>query len=214
MDLPKQPGCSFDYIWGLVDKNKSMLGAAGIGPEMVIAIFWEETLFNNIFQTTPGTAVGFGQTEPGEFYRFNADNINSRDKQIANIARTAQSKGYAVAGLPRVIRPPGKSPYSSGPLTDVQSVQVALAVIRDLSERKMSADGILKGYAGVGFKGEQGARLARPGGREAIIQGWRSCENQLQKAVPAKDRAGILQALKEARAFNQDDAFGKILFPN
>jgi hypothetical protein len=214
MAIPKQPGCTFDYIWGLVDKNKSMLSGAGISPELVLGIFWEETLFNNVFQTPPGTGVGYGQTEPAEFYRFNANNLKNGNKEIAARAQKALDHGYAVFGLPPVMHLPNRRPFSSAPLTDMQSVQIALAMIRDLRESGMSAGGILNAYAGVGFQGEQAAHLARPGGRQGIIKGWRNCEGQLKAAIPAKNRKGILQALKEAREFKQDEAFAKILFAN
>jgi hypothetical protein len=213
MAVPTKPSCSFDYIWGLIQKNKNILTTTGISPGVVIAIFWEETLFNNIFQTAPGTAVGYGQTEPAEFYRFNANNLNSRNKAFADLAKNAQAKGYLVSGLPRVIYNPDGRVTCGGALSDDQSVQVALAMIRDLRERGKDPQTILNSYAGVGFKGEQAAHLARPGGREAIIQGWRDCETKLEKAVPADDHDGILQALKLARPFNQDDVFRAALFP-
>jgi hypothetical protein len=213
MGIPRKPGCSFDDIWGLVQQNKSMLVTTGISPELVMGIFWEETLFNNVFQTAPGTAVGYGQVEPAEFYRFNFNNVNGRDKSFADMARNAQAKGYAVFGLPRVIYNPDKRVTCAGPLTDEQSVQVALAMIRDLHERGKGPHTILDGYAGVGFKGEQAAHLARPGGREAIIRGWQDCETRLQAAIPDDDRDGIMQALKQARPFKQDDEFRALLFP-
>ena len=211
--VPRKPGCPFDDIWGLVQQNKSMLVTTGISPELVIGIFWEETLFNNVFQTAPGTAVGYGQVEPAEFYRFNFNNVNSRDKSFADLARNAQAKGYAVFGLPRVIYNPGNRVTCGGPLTDEQSVQVALAMIRDLRERGKGPHTILNGYAGIGFKGEQAAHLARPGGREAIIRDWHECETRLQAAIPADDQDGIMQALKQARPFKQDDEFRAFLFP-
>jgi hypothetical protein len=36
----------------------------------LIGIFWEESLFNNVFQGGGGTGVGFGQVEPAEFWRL------------------------------------------------------------------------------------------------------------------------------------------------
>lgn len=212
--MDRKPGCSFAYIWGLIQKNKSMLDTTGISAELVVGIFWEETLFNNINQTGAGTAKGYGQTEPAEFYRFNANNLNSRNKAFADMAKNAQKKGYAVYGLPQVVYLPDKKVVCPGELTDEQGVQVSLAMIRDLRERGKSPQTILDGYAGVGFKGEQAAHLARPGGREAIIKGWRECEAKLAKAVPAGDKDGIMSGLKIARSFNQDEEFRKILFPS
>ncbi len=216
MGIPRKPGCSFAYIWGLIKKNENMILPTGITPELVVAIFWEETFFNNVFQTD-GTAIGYGQAEPFEFYRFNANNINGRNKQFADMARIAQAKGYAVFNLPPIIYfkdSKGNSrAKSSAPLSDDQAVQVSLALIRDMRERGKGAHSILDGYAGVGFQGEQAAHLARPGGREAIIQDWHECEKRLKAAILANDADGIMAALKFARPFNQDDEFRRILFP-
>lgn len=213
MGTSRKPGCTFDYIWGLIKRNENMIHPTGISPELIVAIFWEETFFNNIFQIGAGTAVGYGQTEPAEFYRFNTNNLKGHNKAFADLARKAQSKGYAVNNLPRVIYNPDGRVTCGGQLTDEQSVQVALAMIRDLYERGKDPHTILNGYAGVGFKGEQAAHLARPGGREAIIQGWHECEKRLKEAIPANDADGIMAALKFARPFNQDDEFRAVLFP-
>jgi hypothetical protein len=214
MDVPRKPGCTFGYIWGLIQKNKNILNTTGISPELVTGIFWEETLFNNVNQTGAGTAKGYGQVEPAEFYRFNANNLSSRNKAFAELAHKAESKGYLVHGLPRVIYLPDGKVLCPGPMDDEVSVQAALAVIRDLRERGKDPHTILNGYAGVGFRGEQAAHLARPGGREGIIQGWRDCEARLASSIPTGDADGIMGALKMARPFNQDEEFRKLLFPS
>ena len=66
------PGKSYEYMVGLLNQNAGVLGPTPLSIETMLSIFWEETFFNNILQTGAGHAVGFGQTEPAEFYRFDA----------------------------------------------------------------------------------------------------------------------------------------------
>ncbi|MEZ5427754.1 MAG: hypothetical protein R2747_15905 [Pyrinomonadaceae bacterium] len=194
----KLPGRSFAYMANLLNLNFQVLGPTPVGTELMLAIFWEETFFNNILQTGSGNAVGFGQTEPYEFYRFDAN---------GKLSQLAAAKGYLVQNLP-----PRNGKKLLGTLDDYTSVRVACAMVRDLFERGVrSKRSILNAYGGVGFKGPQPEHLAKEGGREAIIQGMLNCEDALKNATGQDD---VINALKKARDFNQDDEFRKILFPN
>jgi hypothetical protein len=68
---------SFSRIWelvdGLINRNfpqelktyKSAFSDDLISAELLVSIFWEETLFQNIGQDPTGPAMGFGQVEEG-----------------------------------------------------------------------------------------------------------------------------------------------------
>jgi hypothetical protein len=147
------PGKSFAYMVELLNQNASILTPTPFTNETMLSIFWEETFFNNILQTGAGNAVGFGQTEPAEFYRFDAN---------GSLSQMAKAKGYLVYNLPR-----RNGKVLLGTLDDLTAVRVACAFIRDLFERGVkSKQAILNAYAGVGFKGVQPAHLAKAGGRE------------------------------------------------
>lgn len=209
--MPAKPGCSFEYIWGLVQKNNGIIAPTAFTPELMIAIFWEESLFNNTAQVGSGTAVGYGQVEPAEFYRFNAKNLQSPSAAMRGMAEEAQRKGYLVHNLPPVSKAGGQT-MLNGALSDEQAVQVAMALVRDMHERKRSRNGILQGYAGVGFQGDQPARL-QGNGRQEIINGWLRCEAKLLSCSKS-DADVVMVALREAKSFNQWDEFRSILFPN
>lgn len=182
---------------GLLNQNVTVIQPTPITSFTLLAVFWEETLFNNISQTESGSAVGFGQTEPAEFWRFDAS---------SSTGAFAKQKGYAVEGLPK-----RNGRQLLGTLNDYQSVRVACGFVRDLFERgKKTKRSILNAYAGVGFTGEQPARLAAPGAREAVVQQFLDCEIALMKAQSIDD---VMNALQIARAFNQVAEFRKILFP-
>lgn len=206
--MKKKPGCSFQYLWDLIVKNQSIIAPTPISCELIAAIFWEETLFNNIMQVESGSAVGFGQSEPAEFYKISSRGLTSKVPLIKKYAEDAQQKGFLVYGLP-----PVNGRYASGPLSDEQAVQAPMALIRVLFEQGKSKMGILGAYAGVGFVGEQPEHL-KGTGRQKIIQDWLRCEAKLTGAVQARDSWAIFHALKEARGFNQDETFWSILFPN
>lgn len=181
----------------LLNQNATILTPTPLTNETMLSIFWEETFFNNILQTGAGNAVGFGQTEPAEFYRFDAN---------GSLSQLAKAKGYLVYNLPR-----RNGKVLLGTLDDYTAVRVACGFIRDLFERGVkSKQAILNAYAGVGFQGAQPDRLAKAGGRESIIQGMLNCESALKTATEPDE---IMNALKLAREFNQDDEFRQILFP-
>ncbi len=197
MAVGNLPGKSFAYMGGLIDQNASVFARTPFTKELFLSIFWEETFYNNIAQTGAGHAVGFGQVEPAEFYRFDAN---------GSLSGAAQAGGYLVENLPRRN---GKALL--GTLDDYTAVRVSCALVRDMYERGIkSKQSLLNAYGGVGFKGPQAAHLAKPGGREAILQGMLDCERALKAATGPAD---VMSALKLAREFNQDDDFKNILFP-
>lgn len=191
------PGKSYAYMVDLLNQNASVIAPTPLTNETMLSIFWEETFFNNILQTGAGHAVGFGQVEPAEFYRFDAN---------GSLSQLAKTKGYLVYNLPR-----RNGKVLLGTLDDYTAVRVACGMVRDLYERGVkSKHAIMNAYGGVGFKGTQPAHLAKTGGREAIIQGMLDCEDALLKATNDNER---MDALKKARAFDQDDQFRQVLFP-
>jgi len=182
---------------GLLNQNADVIAPTPLVNETMLSIFWEETFFNNILQTGAGHAVGFGQTEPAEFYRFDAN---------GSLSQLAKKNGYLVYNLPR-----RNGKVLLGMLDDYTAVRVACAMVRDLFERGVkSKRAILNAYGGVGFKGTQPDHLAKAGGREGIIQGMLDCESALLAATTTNEK---MAALKKARDFNQDDDFRRILFP-
>lgn len=199
------PGRSYAYMSHLVSMNFQIWTPTPISRELLLAIFWEETLFNNIFQTGSGTAVGFGQTEPQEFFRFDPNHPDSG---------FAKKFNYLMPELPpRVPTSPGsKRVKITTALDDFTSVKVACAFVRDLFERGVkSKQSILNAYAGVGFTGPQPAHL-QGNGRSRIVQGWLECERLLQQTQP-HETAKILAALQKAKPFPNTPAFTNVLFP-
>ncbi len=78
----KQPGYSFEAMAKLVFDNNWQLYDV-FSDELLLAIFWEETQFNNIPQVK-GTAVGFGQLEPAELWTLKKYGISTNAKNILN----------------------------------------------------------------------------------------------------------------------------------
>jgi hypothetical protein len=164
--------------------------------------------------------VGFGRTDAGEFHRFDPNDAGSQK---------AQAGGYLVYNLPpttalRALIPGGSRRATiHAPLNDYTAVRVACALVRDLYERGIrSKHHILRAYDGVGFEDPQPAHLARPGGREAAIQGWLHCEEALLAARPEMEPKTVLAALEKAKPFQlgspaerqqQQARFLKRLFP-
>jgi hypothetical protein len=99
-------------MYRLIVINRIQMFKDVFTPELILGICWEETFFNNVKQTV-GTAVGFGQTEPSNFWI-----LESAD---------ARANGYFVSGLPRrQTLKKGKDEITIllGSLSDEQSVQV------------------------------------------------------------------------------------------
>ena len=78
----KTPGYSYPDMAKLVFDSNWQLYHVFPG-ELLLAIFWEETLFNNIPQPN-GTAVGFGQVEPAELWKLKKYGITTNAKSVLN----------------------------------------------------------------------------------------------------------------------------------
>jgi hypothetical protein len=194
---------SYEDMYELICSAKPPV-AKMFSNELLIAIFWEESLFNNIEQTGGGTAWGFGQVEPAEMYRCED--------------QTATDRGYGVAGLPKPVKM-GKVTRLGGKLTPEQSVQVAIGVLCSIHFSKNgNREAALRAYGGVGYTGtDVPARLIVPGSREAIIQGWKQCEAHLQNrplSYGSDFPTYVKEGLNKARPFNLNDPhIDDILFP-
>ncbi|WP_299472558.1 peptidoglycan-binding domain-containing protein [uncultured Roseibium sp.] len=193
--MPKLPGKSYDEMKALIAANH------GIGYvfswELMLAICWEESLFNNEEQEGAGTAWGFGQVEPSEYYKFETEQ--------------AKTHGYYVANLPPRMKV-GNRTKLMGTLTDNQSVQVVSAALRHnyISRNKGKMDA-LYAYGGVYYKGPSPLTVLE---RLAIIEGWLDCEKHLQFFHQGYDPDEIIKGLHMARNFKKVEAlFRPILFP-
>ena len=175
--------------------------ASMFSAELLIAIFWEESMFNNIPQEG-GTAWGFGQCEPAEYWTLNP-----------KLNPAAVKFGYAVPGLPHVV-----NKRLQGQLTPEQSVKVAAGALCHVYYNvKQSQKTALYAYAGVGYQGTDVAdRLKKRGARQAIVADWQACEAYLQGTQPAGSDypAFIKSGLRLAKPFKVDDPdFHRRLFP-
>lgn len=224
----KLPGMSYEDMYELIYASKPA-AAKMFSVELLIAIFWEESLFNNIEQEG-GTAWGFGQCEPAEYYKLERP-------RTANDGRTNSpaEHGYLVEGLPARAKI-GKRTRLMGSLTPEQAVQVSAGLLcHYYYTKKPTVLGALYAYAGVGYGGDDvPKRLATPGTREAIVQGWLDAEAHLQRRwIPPKpDKKSkkpptldlpdfdsdyptfVKKGLRKARPFDlKDKAFDDRLFP-
>ncbi|MFA5122630.1 hypothetical protein [Zavarzinia sp.] len=191
--------------------------AAGLA--LLLSIFWEESLFNNIAQTGSGTAVGFGQVEPAEMYKFDAANVDSADAGMREAVKSAQMNGYLVYNLPKRVKN-GNQTILQGRLTDFDAAIVSAAALRHVYEVKgRRAQTALEAYAGIGFTGGQvPAHLATDADRRAIIDGWLACAKDLYEQGLTDEKASpdaVMGALNKARAFNDvlRASYRPILFP-
>lgn len=191
------------------------------GPEaglaLLLSIFWEESLFNNVRQTTSGTAVGFGQVEPAEMYNFDAANLTSADAGMREAVKSAAANNYLIYNLPKRVKN-GSQTNLSSPLSDITSATVAAASLRHVFETKgRNVQSALDAYAGIGFKGQVPAHLANDKDRRAVIDGWLACARDLfeQGLVVDKPPADpVLNALNKSRPFSDMRAAVRpILFP-
>ena len=97
---------AFTQMWNLIQNNYSTYFGkyrTVFTPELMAAIFWEETLFDNTSQTGGGPAVGFGQVEKPEIPKINAwfGTTFNRDGSdvLQNEAQGVQLAGLALARL-------------------------------------------------------------------------------------------------------------------
>ncbi len=84
---PRLPAFSFRQMENLVFNYNWELPAI-FSDALLMAIFWEETQFNNMHQEH-GTAVGLGQVEPAELWVLKKYGMSTNAKNILNSASHA-----------------------------------------------------------------------------------------------------------------------------
>ncbi len=194
MAAPARPGKSFTEMLDLILRHQRRPNDP-FSPQLLMAIFWEESLFTNRKQQKKGSAIGFGQAEPAELPKLTT--------------QQARDHGYEVPGVSRATRS----------LSDELAVTVPSSLLLHMfhSSKAPTREGkvrsALNGYAGVEFQGP--SALTRED-RLRIIANWRKCEEKL-KALPfsvyaianyagnlveLEDR--YLDALALARAFHRE----------
>jgi hypothetical protein len=194
-----EPGRTFFYMWSLVGAFQSILAPTPVDREIVIAIMWEETFYNNQPQRKRGTGQGFGQVEPSNFVNFDADSPTRPQYRtsayLREQSRKARDNGYAVAKLPDVTDGRAATPVTN----DTMGVKIVCAQIRHLFESKSS---ILLAYAGYFYVPE-----AEKPDRVAIVNRWKACADALRALklsgvddVYANQNA-IANALGQAKGF-------------
>jgi hypothetical protein len=215
MALPKSPGKSYIDMYSLITYKRIHLLEDVFTDELIVGICWEETYFNNIKQDK-GTAMGFGQVEPSDFWSLKTED--------------AQRNGYFVPDLPEARKLGPGIIVSERPLTDEQSVQVVSATLcHRFFALSAHPQAVLESYAGLPFSRKlakqvkdklitpEDAKKIDPLGPEERLQkikGWQACEKILLDLPNGGDpRPQIRAALKAARTYPDGEAWDKILFP-
>jgi len=99
--LPQLPGKTFGAMKRLVSLYNVATAKHIITDGLLLAIFWEETLFNNVFQTD-GTAVGFGQVEPSYFWAIDRYKIGLPPVRWASTIKMVERWDVAASARVRV----------------------------------------------------------------------------------------------------------------
>jgi hypothetical protein len=135
----------FSEMWNLIDRNyrESDFGSR----ELLIGIFWEETMFQNRKQLH-GPAVGFGQIEPATIERLNT---------WAN-----QKKWFN----PTLVL-----------ISDDASVRVTIEVLNMLASKLSTSRAVLDGYAGTFHRPKNGTKVTQWLACESILQNAGDLEN-------------------------------------
>jgi len=92
---------SFVHMWQLIHQNYGTYFGkykSVFTPELMTAIFWEETLFENRTQFKGGPAVGFGQVERPEIKKIN-HRFNTTFNEDGSDALTSEPQSVQLAGL-------------------------------------------------------------------------------------------------------------------
>jgi hypothetical protein len=159
-----------------------------VSPELLLAIFWEESKFSNVPQKGGGPAVGYGQVEKQTLWLINQ--FFSTELMIPmnwNAAEVLGSDEKAVRVSPRAIHMLRWKDLKTGKRRTSPDTQ----------------DAALKRYGGVG---EANAGLSTST-QLGIIAGWKACERKLREmAGNYTDGRRLREALSLARASN-DAAF-------
>jgi hypothetical protein len=200
---PKLPGKSFADMYELTFLGNRY--KEDFSDHLLLAIFWEETCFNNVAQTGKGTAVGFGQVEPSEFWKLKPYGLGlpATKKVVVTENNQQFTKTYATA-----------------PLSDAQAILATSCTLHCLRQHFRSREAVCGAYAGLSYA--KSNKLASPSYEErlAIIQNWKNCESQLAGIKPfqtysADDQEQIMKALNTARGFSTvKEQFRPVLFPS
>jgi hypothetical protein len=187
------PGRDMTYMDCLV-QNHNATTAMCCTHELVLAICWEEGLFNNGSQVG-GSAIGFGQTEPAELQRV-------KNKGAISVDIDAIRRGDDDEGMEAIC-------------------QLLDYYISSYGGLRATA---LRAYAGYGYTGFDRKQFPTTDdwhkNRQGIINGWEKCEAALQ-AIPAYElnATATMAALAKARPFipaaksGDGRAYQKVLFP-
>jgi len=177
------PSLSFVKMFDLIYTYN--FAKATFSDRLLIGIFWEESMFNNVLQTGGGTGTGFGQVEPAEFHRMTEFGL-----------------------LPPPIEKVGGRTRAARALSDKESVQSTAALLGSMFKRLSgSRTSALRGYAGYQWA-LTNPGIAKPTAtqRLGIIAGWEACEQKLRDIYPFRkpekaEQDVILDGLNKARPF-------------
>lgn len=148
-------------------------------PELVLAICWEETHWQNIPQYGGGPAVGYGQLERGGRYKANqyeCGNYNSYSE--GRFTRTAILSSAEIS---------------------IQAVGYCLAGLYNHPQLSHTRDGALNAYAGVQHRPEN----------KPIPGRWVKCADALRACLTSgwmSSPIAVEDALREARNFPRSGA--------
>lgn len=208
--IPKLPGKSFADMYELTylgNKYKD-----DFSDRLLLAIFWEETCFNNIHQTGKGTAVGFGQVEPSEFWKLKSYGLGLPPTRKVVTKYMENGKEVTVT----------ETIATSVP-TEGQSVQATASILHCMRRQFSSQQACLESYAGLSYAKEIEAKnkVIKPSSAERlkIIENRKACEKDLENIKPFQtygpaEQEIILKALNKARPFELvREEFRKVLFP-
>jgi len=151
-----RPEKSFIEMLLLILKNHRVPSA--FTPQILMAIFWEESQFRNVKQISGGPGVGFGQVEKQNLFHLNQPK--------------AREKGYFVPGVTS----------NTTQLDDDRSTQISHCYLLHLfhhEDAQKSSDKkefAYKGYGGV--LQAKGTSVSKDK-RLATIRGWQACELKL-----------------------------------
>jgi hypothetical protein len=178
-----KPSKSFVKMFDLIYTYNFMKST--FSDRLLIGIFWEESMFNNVFQIGGGTGMGFGQVEPAEFHRM---------EEFGLMAPPSEKRG-------------GRT-HATRALSDKEAVQTTSALLGSMFKRlNGNRTSVLRGYAGYQWA------LANPGTakptatqRLSIIAGWEACELKLRDIYPFRrpekaEQDVILDGLNKSRPF-------------
>lgn len=205
--LPKQPGKSFADMYQLTWLGNQY--KEDYSDRLLLAIFWEETCFNNIKQTGKGTAVGFGQIEPSEFWTLQKYGLSLPPTFTEKI--TFKDKNNKEITIKKV--------HAKSALSDALSVKATCCILHCMKQTFRTQHGVLGAYAGLEYAKQNPDVKPSFEERLTIIKNWKSCEEQLSGITPYQtyttaEQDTILKALNTARPFGSlKEQFRQVLFP-